>query len=179
MYRRSNVSICPTCKIVFTKSTTLGKIRRHMQLCSGSVVLRSEVPLVPSGLLDVYHGGGTVDDADMDIGGGDMAENNEAVDLPLMVDMFHHPPTGEQERPFAEIFLEMTNNPEAVFVSSVDAPPNDRFMHFQEALIRRGAASNPLNFRNISGGADLDKLFNIFAFVRKYTLSMSAGEYTI
>ena len=76
-----------------------------MQLCSGSVVLRSEVPLVPSGLLDVYHGGGTVDDADMDIGGGDMAENDEAVDLPLMVNMFHHPPTGEQERPFAEIFL--------------------------------------------------------------------------
>jgi hypothetical protein len=44
-----------------------------------------------------------VDDADMDIGGGDLAENDEAVDLPLMVDMFHHPPTGEQEHSLHEV----------------------------------------------------------------------------
>ena len=173
MFAYSRALECPTCKAVFAQP---GKALRHIQLCARTVVVRCDVPSVPTSLVDVYHGGAVADDVDMDAGDDNVISFDEAIDLPYMVDMFHDPPTGQQERPFEEIFLEMNNNPEAVYKTSVGVPPNDRFVMFQKALVRRGAAYNPLNFRNTSGRDELDKLFNIFAFVRKYTLSMSAGE---
>ena len=49
------------------------------------------------------------------------------------------------------------------------------FVEFQRRLVIRGTSSNPLNFRATAVGEEMDKLLNIFAFVRKYTLSSRAG----
>ena len=65
---------------------------------------------------------------------------------------------------------------EATYETARNPPPNDRFLHFQRALVRRGTSQNSLNFRSLSGADKIDELINIYAFVRKYTLSMSAGE---
>ena len=146
-----------------------GKFNRHVQLCQQASVVRCDVPSVPASLLEAYHGGQQEDDRDV--------VYDNAVDLPYMVDMFHDPPPGQQERPFDEIFLEMMNNPEAVYEPAQGKPPNDRFQKFQQSLVYRGNARNPYNFRNASTGEDMNKLLNIYAFVRKYTLSMSAGEF--
>ena len=154
-----------------------GKFNRHVQLCQQASVVRCDVPSVPASLLEAYHGCQQEDDRDVDFSGGDDVVYDNAVDLPYMADMFHDPPAGQHERPFDEIFLEMMENPEAVYEPAQGKPSNDRFQKFQQALVYRGNARNPYNFRNASTGEDMNKLLNIYAFVRKYTLSMSAGEF--
>jgi hypothetical protein len=106
---------CPTCKYVFQFNLVTGKFNRHVPLCQQASVVRCDVPSVPASLLEAYHGCQQEDDRDVDFSGGDDVVYDNAVDLPYMADMFHDPPAGQQERPFDEIFLEMMNNPEAVY----------------------------------------------------------------
>ena len=177
MYVRShNANSCPKCSVVFPKGFTAGKKSRHEQLCRRVVVVRCDAPSVPAELVDAYHGGGADVNRDADFDVGDTVVWDDAVDLPYMADMFHDPPPGEQEKAFEEIFMNMMQDPEATHETARNPPPNDRFLHFQRALVRRGTSRNSLNFRSLSGADKIDELINIYAFVRKYTLSMSAGE---
>ena len=156
---------------MFPNDTSIGKFHNHEQFChpkSNSVNLGSATPMVPANLLALYHQDGTDNSFECfdDVGG-----------LQLVRDLFDAGPPGQQEAPFKEVVLRVfeADDAELPFRPPPMCRVSTSFSDFQLSLLQRAAEANPYGFRSTAEGLAMNKLVDVFAFVRKYNLSSQAG----
>ena len=162
--------ICCKCKFVFPDDTNRGTFHRHEQFCNPrgrSVNLVSATPMVPANLLALYHQDGTDNSFECfdDVGGQQ-----------LVRDLFDAGPPGQQEAPFKEVVLRVfeADDAELPFRPPPMCRVSTSFSDFQLSLLQRAAEANPYGFRSTAEGLAMNKLVDVFAFVRKYNLSSQA-----
>ena len=162
----ANARTCSKCKHVFPLDSTIGRLRNHERHCNpryASVDVSSRVPTVASNLVDAYHDDGGGFDCFEDVGGRKLAR-----------DLFDGASPGEQEAKFEDVLMGIfdADDDEVPFRAPHATLPTTSFSEFQLRLCQRSA----LGFRSTPKGVPMDKLVDVFSFVRKYNLGSQAGS---